>query len=156
MAPTKKVKETSKMDETDHEILRLLRENARTTLAHISGEIGLSSPSIKDRIEKLEREGVILGYRPVLDYRKLGKGLTAFIHLTLTYGQCCTDELAKALKALPGVVEGHYTDGDYDIFLKVVTESPESLRDVLNLINGVEGVANTKTIISLTNPIREF
>jgi DNA-binding Lrp family transcriptional regulator len=104
----------------------------------------------------MEREGVILGYRPVLDYSKLGKGLTAFIHLTLTYGQCCTDELAGALDAIPGVVEGHYTDGDYDIFLKVVTENPESLRDVLNLISGVEGVANTKTIISLTNPIREF
>jgi Lrp/AsnC family transcriptional regulator for asnA, asnC and gidA len=144
------------MDETDSEILRLLQENARTTLAHISGEIGLSSPSIKDRIEKMEREGVILGYRPVLDYRKLGKGLTAFVHLTLVFPQCCNDELAEALKTLPGVVEGHYTDGDYDVFLKVVTESPESLRDVLNLINGVEGVANTKTIISLTNPIREF
>jgi len=144
------------MDKTDLEILRLLKENARATLAYISGEIGLSSPSVKDRIEKMEREGVILGYRPVLDYMKLGQGLTAFVQLTLTYGQCCTDDLAEALRSIPGVVEGHYTDGDYDIFLKVVTASPESLRDVLNLINGVEGVANTKTIISLTNPIREF
>ena len=41
------------------------------------------------------------------------------------------------------------------MLLKVVTESPESLREVLNTINGVEGVANTKTIISLANPIRE-
>jgi len=114
-----------------------------------------TSPSVKDRIEKMEWEGVILGYRPVLDYRKLGQGLTAFVHLTLGYPQCCNDEMAEALKAVPGVVEGHYTDGDFDVFLKVVTENPESLRDALNLINGVEGVANTKTIISLTNPIRE-
>ncbi|MBL7080327.1 Lrp/AsnC family transcriptional regulator [Candidatus Bathyarchaeota archaeon] len=104
----------------------------------------------------MEREEVILGYRTVLDYRKLGQGLTAFVHLTLAYPQCCNDELADVLRELPGVVEGHYTDGDYDVFLKVVTESPESLRDVLNLINAVDGVANTKTIISLTNPIREF
>ena len=144
------------MDETDLEILRLLRENARVTLAHISGEIGLSSPSVKDRLDKMEREGVILGYRPVLDYGKLGQGLTAFVQLTLAHQQCCNDELADALRELPGVVEGHYTDGDHDILLKVVTENPESLRDVLNLINAVEGVANTKTIISLTNPIREF
>ena len=53
-------------------------------------------------------------------------------------------------------MEGHYTDGDYDVFLKMMTESPDTLRDVLNLINGVEGVANTKTKIALTNPIREF
>jgi DNA-binding Lrp family transcriptional regulator len=144
------------MDETDLEILRLLRVNARATLAHISGEIGLSSPSIKDRIEKMEKEGVILGYRPVLDYSKLGQGLTAFVQLTLANQQSCDDDLAEAIKGLPGVVEGHYTDGDYDILLKVVTESPESLRDVLNMINAVEGVANTKTIISLTNAIREY
>ncbi len=144
------------MDETDLEILRLLKENARATLAHISGEIGLSSPSIKDRIDKMEREGVILGYRPVLDHSKLGQGLTAFIQLTLAYQQCCNDDLAKDLRKIPGVEEGHYTDGDYDVILKVVTASPATLMDVLNLINAVDGVANTKTIISLTNPIREF
>lgn len=144
------------MDETDHKILRLLRVNARATLTHISGEIGLSSPSIKDRIDKMEREGVILGYRPVLDHSKLGQGLTAFIQLTLAYQQCCNEDLADDLKKIPGVEEGHYTDGDYDVILKVVTESPATLMDVLNLINGADGVANTKTIISLTNPIREF
>ena len=143
------------MDETDLKILRLLQENARATLAHISGEIGLSSPSIKDRIDKMEREGVILGYRPILDYSKLGKGLTAYVYVILAYNQCCDDDFAMTLGEIPGVVEGHFTDGDYDILLKVVTESPGSLRDVLNMINGVEGVANTKTIISLANPIRE-
>jgi Lrp/AsnC family leucine-responsive transcriptional regulator len=144
------------MDETDLEILRLLKENARATLAHISGEIELSSPSVKDRIDKMEREGVILGYRPVLDHAKLGQGLTAFIQLTLAYQQCCNDDLAEDLRKIPGVEEGHYTDGDYDVILKVVTASPATLMDVLNLINAADGVANTKTIISLTNPIREF
>lgn len=142
------------MDETDLKILGLLHENARATLAYISGEIGLSSPSIKDRIEKMEREGVILGYKPVLNYSKLGKELTAFVYVILAYGQCCDDDFALKLGAIPGVVEGHFTDGDFDILLKVVTESPGSLRDVLNMINAVEGVANTKTIISLANPIK--
>lgn len=142
------------MDETDFRILGLLQENARATLAHISGKIGLSSPSIKDRIEKMERAGVILGYKPVVDYRKLGKGLTAFVYVILAFAQSCDDDFALKFGALPGVVEGHFTDGDYDVLLKVVTESPESLRDVLNMINAIEGVANTKTIISLANPIR--
>ena len=144
------------MDETDLEILHILRKNARTPLSHISKEIGLSSPSIKDRLEKMEREGVILGYRPVIEYAKLGQGLTAFVFLILEYPKCCSDDFADKLRALPGVVEGHYTDGDYDLLLKVVTENPESLRDALNSINAVDGVANTKTIISLANPIREF
>lgn len=53
-------------------------------------------------------------------------------------------------------MEGHYTGGDYDVFLKMVTESPDTLRGVLNLINAADGTANTMTIIALTNPIREF
>jgi len=65
-------------------------------------------------------------------------------------------DLADDLKKIPGVEEGHYTDGDYDVILKVVTASPATLMDVLNTINAADGVANTKTIISLTNPIREF
>ena len=76
--------------------------------------------------------------------------------LTLDAGQSCSEDFADRLRGLPGIVEGHFTDGDYDVLLKVVTETPESLRDVLNTINAVDGVANTKTIISLTNPIREF
>ena len=144
------------MDKIDHEILRMLKSNARVPLAHISMEVGLSSPSIKDRIDKLEDEGVILGYRPVIDYRKLGLGLTAFVKVILEYPQCCSEDFATKLGRLPEVIEGHFTDGDEDMLLKVVTKDPETLKDVLNEINAVEGIANTKTIISLTNPIREY
>lgn len=144
-----------KMDKIDHEILRMLGSNARIPLAHISKEVGLSSPTIKDRIEKLEGEGVILGYRPVLDYRKLGLGLTAFVKVILEYPQSCSDDFALSLGKISGVIEGHFTDGEEDMMLKVVTQDTSTLRDVLNDINAVDGVANTKTIISLTNPIRE-
>lgn len=143
------------MDKIDLEIIRMLKGNARIPVAHISQNIGLSSPSIKDRIDKLEKEGVILGYKPIIDYRKLGKGLTAFVYVILEYPKCCSDDFAESLKKVPEIVEGHYTDGDYDMLLKVITENPESLRDVLNTINGVEGINNTKTIISLTNPIKD-
>ena len=145
-----------KMDNIDHEILRMLKSNARVPVAHISMEVGLSSPSIKDRIDKLEDKGVILGYRPVIDYRKLGLGLTAFVKVILEYPQCCSEDFATKLGELPEVIEGHFTDGDEDMLLKVVTKDPETLKDVLNEINAVEGIANTKTIISLTNPIREY
>jgi Lrp/AsnC family leucine-responsive transcriptional regulator len=144
-----------KMDKIDLEILRMLKSNARVPLAHISKNVGLSSPSIKDRIDKLENEGVILGYRPVIDYRKLGLGLTAFVKVILEYPQCCSEDFASTLGRLPEVVEGHFTDGDEDMLLKVVTKDPENLKDVLSEINALDGIANTKTIISLTNPIRE-
>lgn len=145
-----------KLDKIDHKILRMLKSNARIPLAHISKNIGLSSPSVKDRIQKLEKEGVILGYRPIIDYRKLGLGITAFVKVTLEYPQCCSENFATTLGKLPEVIEGHFTDGDEDMLLKVVSRDPENLRMVLNEIKAVEGIANTKTIISLTNPIREY
>jgi DNA-binding Lrp family transcriptional regulator len=145
-----------KMDKIDQEILRMLKSNARETLTHISQNVGLSSPSVKDRIQKLEDEGVILGYRPIIDYRKLGLGLTAFVKVILEFPQSCSDDFAAKLGRVPGVIEGHFTDGDEDMLLKVVTKDPENLRDVLNELIAVDGVANTKTIISLANPIREY
>jgi len=62
------------MDEVDARIIELLQKDGRIALADISREVGLSSPTIKDRIGKLESEGVILGYGPILDYAKLGLG----------------------------------------------------------------------------------
>lgn len=143
------------MDETDYKILRMLRENARIPLSHISEEVGLSSPSIRDRINKMESEGIILGYRPILDHSKLGLTITAFINVRLVYPHCCTDQFIEEIKEITEVVEGHYTDGDEDMLLKVVVRDPSHLRDILLRINSLPAVSNSKSIISLTNPIRE-
>ena len=144
-----------KLDEVDEKILGILRKNARTPISHISEEIGLSNPSIKDRLDKLEAEGVILGYRPILDQRKLGLGLTAFVSISLDPNRCCDDDIVESLERLPEVLEAHFTDGDSDVLVKVATRDTESLKDTLNRIREIDGVFNTRTIVSLTNPIRE-
>lgn len=133
----------------------MLRENARIPLSHISEEIGLSSPSIRDRITKMESDGVILGYRPVLDNSKLGLSITSFVSVRLRYPSCCTDEFIDEVKEISEVVEGHYTDGDEDMILKVLVREPSHLQDVLLQINSLAAVSNSKSIISLTTPIRE-
>ena len=143
------------MDETDYKILDMMRENARIPLSHISEEIGLSSPSIRDRINKMESEGIILGYRPVIDHRKLGLSITAFVSVRLRYPSCCTDEFIDEIKEISEVVEGHYTDGDEDMLLKVLVRDTKHLMDVLQTINSNRAVTNSKSIISLTTPIRE-
>jgi Lrp/AsnC family leucine-responsive transcriptional regulator len=99
------------MDKFDEEIIRLLKKDGRIALAEISREVGLSSLTNKDRIGKLEEDGVILGYRPLLEYSKLGLGMTAFIGLTLDFHTCCQRDVDEALKAMGEVVEAHYTDG---------------------------------------------
>ena len=143
------------MDETDQKILELLKKDARSPLSHISEEIGLSSPSIKDRITKMENDGVILGYRPILDYSKLGLPLTSFINLRLHYPLCCTDQFIEKIQEIEEVIEGHYTDGEEDMLLKVVAREPSHLQQILLRVNSLPGVASSSSIISLTNPIRQ-
>lgn len=80
---------------------------------------------------------------------------TAFISVRLRYPNCCTDEFIDEIKGISEVVEGHYTDGDEDMLLKVLVRDPQHLRDVLLAIHNNRAVTNSKSIISLTNPIRE-
>ena len=142
------------MDKIDKEIITLLKKNGRMALADISREVGLSSPTIKDRIGKLEGDGVILGYRPVLDYTKLGLAMTAFIGLTLDFHTCCQGDVDDVLKAMGEVVEAHYTDGEWDMLIRVQARDPSGLMAFLQKLNAIPGITNSRTIISLANPIR--
>ena len=112
-----------------------------------------TSPSIRDRIIKLEEAGVIKRYSLVLDNRKLGLAMTAFIGVMLDHPQCCREDVVKALDEIPEVAEGHYTDGEEDMLIKVVTRDTESLMDILAHITSIEGITKTRTIISLSNII---
>jgi DNA-binding Lrp family transcriptional regulator len=142
------------MDETDTNILTMLKEDARVSLAHISREVGLSSPSIKDRIDKMEADGVILGYRPLLDYGKLGLGLTGFVGVMLDPQRCCDEDIVKDLKTVQEVVEGWFTDGEEDMLLMVRAADPITLMGTVNQIRSISGVYRTRTVITLDNPIR--
>ena len=142
------------LDETDSRILEMLREDARVSLADISREIGLSSPSVKDRIDKMETEGVILGYRPLLDYSKLGLGLTGFVGVMLDPQRCCDMDIVRDLETVEGVVEGWFTDGEEDMLLMVRAADPVTLMETINQIRSINGVYRTRTVITLDNPIR--
>ncbi|MFH2111587.1 MAG: Lrp/AsnC family transcriptional regulator [Candidatus Bathyarchaeota archaeon] len=142
------------LDDTDRTILRMLKVDARVSLAQISREVGLSSPSIKDRIDKLEAEGVILGYRPVLEYGKLGLGLTGFVGVMLDPQRCCDEDIVRDLETVEGVVEGWFTDGDEDMLLMVRAADPPSLMETVNRIRSIQGVYRTRTVITLANPIK--
>jgi hypothetical protein len=69
----------AELDDTDLRILDMLQDDCRTALARIGEHVGLSAPSVLERIKKLEAAGVITGYRAALDARRLGLDVTAFI-----------------------------------------------------------------------------
>ena len=73
------------LDSLDRHILSLLQENCKLPLNKIGERVGLSAPSVVERIKKLEENGVICGYTAVLDARRLGKDITAFIGVSINH-----------------------------------------------------------------------
>ena len=141
------------LDDIDSQILGMLVLDSRTSLANISREVGISSPAVRERINKLKQMGFIKEFSVVLDYKKLGLGLTAFIGLSMDESRCCQEDVFTELKKLPEVLEAHFTNGEEDILLKVVSENTESLVNLLGTLNAIDGVNRTKTMIALKTPI---
>ena len=142
-----------RIDEIDKRILDILLMDSRTPLAHISKEVGISSPAIRERINKLRIEGIIKGFSTIIDYKKLGLGLTAFIGLSMDDSRCCQEDVFNRLENIPRVLEAHFTNGEEDILVKVVTENTETLVELLGQMNAIEGINRTKTMIALKTPI---
>jgi DNA-binding Lrp family transcriptional regulator len=89
----------------------------------------------------------------ILDYKKLGLDLTAFIGLSMGESKFCQEEVFDDLLNIPHVLEAHFTNGEEDVLVKVVSENTENLVDLLGLMNAIDGVNRTKTLIALKTPI---
>lgn len=144
---------SDRLDSIDKQILDMLLMDSRTPLSHISQEVGISSPAIRERIKKLIQEGIIKGFSTIIDYKKLGLGLTAFIGLSMDESKCCQEDVFTDLENIPRVLEAHFTNGEEDILVKVVTENTETLVELLGQMNAIDGVNRTKTLIALKTPI---
>lgn len=86
------------IDEVDEIILRELSKNGRATLTELSRKVGLTPAAIKNRVEKLEKLGVIKGYSAIIDHSFLGEFLTALIEIELADPE--SDELSKLIRPI--------------------------------------------------------
>jgi Lrp/AsnC family leucine-responsive transcriptional regulator len=136
-------------DATDRAILELLQENCKQPLAAIGEKVGLSAPAVVERIHKLEEAGVVVSYTALLDPRKLGRDVTAFIGVT-TNRPGAIDRVESEVAAMDEVLECHHVTGGYTLMLKVKTRSTETLERLIDSVRGVEGVARTETMVVLS------
>lgn len=136
------------IDEKDMKILDIIQKNSNISLKELSRQLSSPITTVYSRIKRLEKLGVIKGYRAILDANKLGLGTTAFILASFKYkivekGRTVSQrEIAKRIANLPGVQEVHIISGDWDILIKVkakdVNEMGKFVLDRLRLIEGVE------------------
>jgi Lrp/AsnC family leucine-responsive transcriptional regulator len=106
------------VDQLDFKILKELEINARASYVDIGKNIGLSPSSVRERIQKLEENQIIMGYKVALNNQKLGFGLEVFIMFKLFSGKLnvfCTD-----LSLFPEISDVHRITGTHNIFMKVI------------------------------------
>ena len=137
------------MDEIDRQLLDELQTDCKRSLKEIGASVGMSAPSVMERVRKLENAGIIKGYHAVLEARKVGLDISAFIGVSIS-----DPKLLKAFEAwidsVAQVLECHHVTGGFTLVLKVKTANTESLEQLISRIRSMDGVAGTETMVVLS------
>jgi Lrp/AsnC family leucine-responsive transcriptional regulator len=136
------------VDEVDSEIVRLLREDARLSWRDLGAAVGLSANAAADRVRRLRRQGVILGFSAVVDPAAGGRALEALVGVTLAQGTE-SDDFARAAAKLAPVMEVLHLTGAPDYQLRVSCRDTAELDDLLRTLRLRLGAADTETTIIL-------
>jgi Lrp/AsnC family transcriptional regulator, leucine-responsive regulatory protein len=141
------------LDDRDLAILTALQNDARATYADVGAAVGLSASAVHDRVRKLEQQGVIRGYRAVLNPEAIGLFVTALIAVTpLDPHQ--PDDLPARVREFPEVEDCYSVAGEANYVLKVRTRTTGDLEDLIRRLREKAGVT-TNTTIALSIPFED-
>lgn len=135
------------MDEIDHKLLSLLRQDARLTVAALAAKLRVSRGTVTNRIRRLEDDGVIVGYTVRLRPDVQHNTIKAWMSIAVDGNQ--TRAVIASLLGEPGVATLHDTNGRWDLLAELRAESLQELAKVLERIRLLKGISNTETSIHL-------
>jgi Lrp/AsnC family leucine-responsive transcriptional regulator len=138
------------LDEIDTKIVDLLVKDGRRTLSDIGKAVGLSAPAVKRRLDRLEEDGVILGYTALLDHSKLGRPIEAFTELRFA-GKTKVADIAGVASGLAEVEAVHTIAGDPDALVHMRVRDVADLTRVIDSLRRTGKVTGTKTLIVLAS-----
>lgn len=142
------------MDSLDLKILTILDADARRSYADIARELGVSQPTVADRIRRLESRGIVRGAMLCIDHTRLGFNISAFVRLRSKPSQ--KRIIGATARAMPQVIEMHSVTGDDCMVARVVARSVGELAEILQRLTVVADSSTSvllETIIPLRNPI---
>jgi Lrp/AsnC family leucine-responsive transcriptional regulator len=139
------------LDDTDLALLGEVQSDARLSLAELGRRVGLSAPAVAERLQRLERDGVIRGYRAELDPAALGYGLSAVIRVRPAPRQL--HKVADVARGAPEVVECHRITGEDCFLMKVHIPAMDQLDRILDCFL-IYGSTTTSIIQSSPVPLR--
>ncbi|MEM2114493.1 MAG: Lrp/AsnC family transcriptional regulator [Candidatus Caldarchaeum sp.] len=139
------------LDEKDRKIIEELVENAEQSITELAAKLRIPRTTVQERVKRLKQLGVIKKYTIQVNYSKLGKPATAFILISFEQGAMSQKKLAQEIAKLPEVVEAHLITGEWDILVKVRTDSMQSIGSlVVDKLRTMEGVGKTMTCVSFS------
>jgi Lrp/AsnC family leucine-responsive transcriptional regulator len=138
-----------RIDEIDAKILHLLQTNGRMKRNRIAEEVGLSVPSVSDRMRKLEERGVLEGYFAVVRPQRIHIDIAAFVRVMVDGSQNYAGFVEQAM-SVPDIQEVHSMTGGGSHILKIRTRNTASLERLLSTIQSWHGVHGTTTSIVLS------
>lgn len=137
------------MDAVDRKLLDALRSNGRATYAELARVVGLSAPAVHERVGKLEAGGVITGYHAAVAPESLGYSMSALIGIFLS-DTAKTDGVSGALRGVPEVEDCWFVAGEESYVIKVRVADVAALEQMIGTLNGIAGVARTRTTVVLS------
>ncbi|MDT7536995.1 MAG: Lrp/AsnC family transcriptional regulator, leucine-responsive regulatory protein [Actinomycetota bacterium] len=137
------------MDDIDRRLVALLVADARASYAELARAVGLSAPSVHDRVRRLERSGAITGYAAVVDPHAVGLGVTALVGILQREG-VEQDDLATSLAAIEEIEDCWFVAGEEAFVVKVRVADIDALEHTLGVLRRTKGVARTRTTVVLS------
>ena len=137
------------MDDIDLQLVSALVAEARPSDAERARSVGLSGPSVHDRVRRLERSGVIRGYAADVDPAAVGLGVTALVGILQREG-VEQDDLADALAEVAEVEDCWFVAGEEAFVVKVRVADVDALEHTLGVLRRTPGVARTRTTVVLS------
>lgn len=136
------------LDDVDSRLVALLRNDARQTAIELARRLGVSRATVQNRIERLVRDRVILGFTLRLDPGSERQVVRALTSIEIRSGDI--RQVVAALRGIPEALAIYSTNGRWDVVVELVTEDLAQLDTVLGRIRDIVGVSHSETSILLT------
>ncbi|MFI7610382.1 Lrp/AsnC family transcriptional regulator [Nonomuraea terrae] len=135
------------LDAINRVLLAELSRDGRKTVRALAALVGLSEPSVRDRLDKLSRDGVVTGYRAIVEPAEVGAGTAAFV--ALRFSSVAKAEVSAALEREPCVLEVHEVAGENCYLIKVRVGTTVELADALDRIRAIPAISHTNSTVVL-------
>ena len=139
-------------DVLDARLIGLLRSTPNLPVVEMARRLDVARGTVQARLDRLERDGLIVGYGPDLDAAAAGFGVLAFTTLEIAQGSDA--QIITGLDAIAEVLEVHAVTGPGDLHLRIVARSNEHLHDVLQRVLQLPGIRRTETRLALHTSIQ--